>query len=368
VCLTHDVDFVSIRQHRLDHTWWGFVYRATAGSLLRFLRGRATLRQLATNWAAVLGLPLVALGLRRDYWDQFERYADIEREFSSTFFLIPFKDTPGEKVGGPAPHRRATRYDILDVQEQVQALDRQGFEIGLHGIDAWHSAEKGRQELARIVQATGQTGVGVRMHWLRFDQDSPGVLEAIGCDYDSTCGYNDAIGYKAGTTQVFALPGTEGLLELPLHVQDTALFYSRRLGLSEGRAWEGCMALVETARRCGGVLTVLWHQRSLAPERLWGDFYGRLLQALREEDAWFATARQMVAWFRRRRAVQFEAVEVAGDALRVRLRGPGDQGELPLVVRVHLPGGYVDRPWSGEPLVEFTLPPEAAGHFAGSFG
>jgi hypothetical protein len=190
----------------------------------------------------------------------------------------------------------------------------------------------------------------------------------VGCDYDATCGYNDAIGYRAGTTQAFVLPGTEDLLELPLHIQDTALFYSSRLGLSEAQAWDACMAVAETVRRHGGVLTLLWHMRSLAPERLWGDFYWRLLQTLREEDAWFATARQMVAWFRQRRAVCFEEVELAGDTLRVRLQHQDNQGEQPLVVRIHLPGRHVDTLWTGEPLVEVPLSPEDAQHLVRSFG
>jgi hypothetical protein len=33
VCLTHDIDFVGIRRHVLDHTMWGFLARATVGSL-----------------------------------------------------------------------------------------------------------------------------------------------------------------------------------------------------------------------------------------------------------------------------------------------------------------------------------------------
>ena len=43
VCLTHDIDFVGIRNHRFDHSMWGFVYRATVGALRNFLRGRLSL-------------------------------------------------------------------------------------------------------------------------------------------------------------------------------------------------------------------------------------------------------------------------------------------------------------------------------------
>src|SRR5207302_539247 len=32
ICLTHDIDFVGIRRHFLDHTMWGFLLRSIFGS------------------------------------------------------------------------------------------------------------------------------------------------------------------------------------------------------------------------------------------------------------------------------------------------------------------------------------------------
>ena len=37
-CLTHDIDFIGIRQHFLDHSMWGFAYRATLGAIRNFAR------------------------------------------------------------------------------------------------------------------------------------------------------------------------------------------------------------------------------------------------------------------------------------------------------------------------------------------
>ncbi len=50
-CLTHDVDHPSIRQHRWDHTTFGFLYRAVFGSLRNLIRGRIPVRDLVTNWS-----------------------------------------------------------------------------------------------------------------------------------------------------------------------------------------------------------------------------------------------------------------------------------------------------------------------------
>ena len=46
-----------------------------------------------------------------------------------------------------------------------------------------------------------------------------------GATYDSTIGYNETVGYRAGTTQVYKPLEMTRLLELPLHVMDTAMFY-----------------------------------------------------------------------------------------------------------------------------------------------
>ena len=98
--------------------------------------------------------------------------------------------------------------------------------------------------------------------------------------------------------------GAQTLLELPLHIQDGALFYPQRLDLSEREAESRCDALIGNARKLGGVLTLLWHDRSHAPERFWGDFYAGLVLRLRSLGGWFGTGSQVATWFRNRRKVR----------------------------------------------------------------
>jgi hypothetical protein len=43
VSLTHDIDFIGIRQHKFDHTMLGFLYRSTVGAERNLLRGRITI-------------------------------------------------------------------------------------------------------------------------------------------------------------------------------------------------------------------------------------------------------------------------------------------------------------------------------------
>jgi hypothetical protein len=77
--------------------------------------------------------------------------------------------------------------------------------------------------------------------------------------------------------------------------------------------------MIESASKHGGVLTVNWHDRSLAPERLWGVAYDTLLKDLRACQPWFATASKAVSWFRQRRDASFASVVDDAGTLRIQL-------------------------------------------------
>src|SRR6202012_3833622 len=111
------------------------------------------------------------------------------------------------------------------------------------------------------------------------------------------------VGFRAGTTQPFCPLGAKSLLELPLNIQDSAMFYSDRMKLSEKDALNICKDVIRSASASGGSLTVNWHTRSLSPERLWGDFYSELLSEIQKYSVWFGKARDIVSWFRKRSAL-----------------------------------------------------------------
>lgn len=349
-CLTHDIDFVGIRKHKFDHTLAGFLYRSTITSAGDFLRGKISWRRLLKIWKAVASLPLVHLGVMEDFWMPFDWYLKVEKGLNPTYFLLPFKGVPGRNVSSPNPERRASPYEPAEIREWIARLREENCEIGVHGIDAWHDAESGRAELEKIRAETGAENAGIRMHWLLREANTNRVLEAAGYAYDSTIGYNETVGYRAGTSQVFRPLDVKRLLELPMHIQDGALFYGKRLALSEAEAWGLCEKIIENARKLGGVTTILWHDRSHGPERFWGDFYVKLVGHLKTLPVWFASAERIVNWFNHRRAVTFEKDENY-DREGMRLTSNGQAIEPALRVRVYNPPKQqtpsVEFPWDG---------------------
>ncbi|MGB8030186.1 MAG: hypothetical protein WCF30_11035 [Terracidiphilus sp.] len=335
-CLTHDVDHPSIVKHKWDHTMFGFLYRAFVGSVRDFAFGRTQIQTLVRNWLAGIKLPFVYMGLAKDFWRDFaDRYLELEKGLPSTFFVIPYANDPGRSSQGSAPRTRAAGYGAKDIKDVIDKITAAGCEVGLHGIDAWIDSVRGREEVAEIRHYTGASEIGVRMHWLYFEQQSPMALEDAGLSYDSTVGYRETIGYRSGTTQAYKpIPATR-LLELPLHIMDTALFYPAYRNLSQRRAVPLLEQMVCNVAKFGGAVIINWHDRSLAPERNWESSYRQLVASLKSHGAWFATAGQACNWFRNRRSIVLQAYD--GDPSEIKVNSAvEDRSTLPgLRLRVY---------------------------------
>jgi hypothetical protein len=329
-CLTHDIDFYGIRRHGIDRTMAGFLSRASFGSLRDLVVGRRTFSEVVRNVKAVLTLPLIFLGAARDFWRPFDDYAAADGGRDSTFFLVPFKGRSGAAPDGRVESARAVPYDLPEIADDARNAAQRGSELAVHGLNAWSDPDSGREEKARLLSVSCADRCGIRMHWLYFNESSPVALEAAGYDYDSTWGYNGAIGYRAGTLQPFRFPGTQTLLELPLAIMDSALFSGGRMALSAADAERLCGPMIDDARRFGGALVINWHDRSLAPERLWGRAYRSLLDRVSSRNhVSFATAQKAVDWFRWRRSICFAN---DGGVVRVSVAG---RAQLPGIIRVH---------------------------------
>jgi hypothetical protein len=276
--------------------------------------------------------------LVNDFWDQVNEYLKLEKGLASTYFVIPVRGDPGIDPHGRTRGWRAASYDLADVADDLEKLQAANREVGVHAIDAWRDVAKGRIERDRVQRITGTRQLGARTHWLYFDEQTPVALEKAGFAYDSTVGYNETIGYRAGTTQVFKPLNADRLLELPLHIMDTALFYRGYMNLSDEHASAAMRPLIRNANRFGGVLTTNWHDRSLGPERLWNEPYRQLLDELKAMHPWFATATDAVSWFRKRRHARIYYLPSGRDTLRAELSVGENGNSLPgLIARVHTP-------------------------------
>ena len=137
------------------------------------VRGRKSIRKSVEELSGPLAsYHLCISGSHRDFWLEFDRYLEIEAGMVPRFFVIPRKDYPGRAADGPVSPLRACRYDL----EQLLAPAKEDRFGGRRGGSPWTGClARCRMKAARSARGyrrpSGSTELGVRMHWLFFDQE-----------------------------------------------------------------------------------------------------------------------------------------------------------------------------------------------------
>ncbi|WP_407306586.1 hypothetical protein [Desulfosporosinus sp. SB140] len=394
--LTHDLDILSLKEMPIARTFLGYFYRSSLVNWKRWRTGKVktseftqTLWEMARTWAA-------KIGLGHDVWQRaLPQLIDLEKRLGvrSSLYFMPFPRKPGilphhnepSDLRNPArteaPANRASFYDVAEQQTLLTRLEEEGWEAGVHGIDAWHSAQAARAEQRRISQLTGQNELGVRMHWLYFDTPASfQALEEGGFLYDATFGYNEVVGFRAGTLQPYHPLNCQALWELPLHIQDGALMGEEHLNLNREEAFHQALPILAWAKRLGGAVSLLWHNQSFTAPRFWGEVYERLIEQGKQDGAWIAIPREALRWFARRRECQV-ALTVEGTSWKVSCTQPEGAASLgqstsqipPVRIRLYLDPrriqacsssyevgeGYID--FSAQPLITLNVEGEELG-------
>jgi hypothetical protein len=169
------------------------------------------------------------------------------------------------------------------VRQVIAWLDEMGAESGIHpGYNTFHSPEKLRREVAILREALGVRPLGGRQHYLRWSPGSWIDWENCGLAYDSSVGFAEQIGFKAGTCVpyqpwLFPLNRKADLIEIPLLVMDRTLL--EYMGLNKGEAVHAVKQMMDRCRTAGGVFTILWHNDAFL-NPFYRDVYLNLLGVL----------------------------------------------------------------------------------------
>ena len=262
VALTHDVDVV-----------WRWTRRGVKGALWRARRGEA--RQLADLARA----PLHKLRGTDPSW-RFRELVDAERErgVSSTFFVLG-----GHRVAEDGPGWGPLRPRL------VETLREAGAEIALH--PSYRSADDPSlvAEEKRALEELAGPVEGTRFHYLRVDPHRNLEPLAELFRYDSSLGYADALGFRAGIARPFRPWSHErgaplDLIEIPTMAMDATLAEPHYLGLRPAEAERRLHDLLDRLAEWRGAAAVIWHTERFdaATARGWDSLYFRLIDAVRE--------------------------------------------------------------------------------------
>ncbi len=374
--LTHDIDILSLKEMPISRTFLGYCYRSSVLSWKQWKAGKVqtseffrSLWEIGRTWAA-------KAGLGQDVWKRaLPTLLDLEKRLGvrSSLYFMPFPKKPGilpealrkdkdkdienasnsyndinhkeftsKTIEESAPSNRASFYDVTNSKELLNNLEKGGWEAGVHGIDAWHDPQAARAEYGRVANLTRQNELGVRMHWLYFKSpESFKSLEEGGFQYDATFGYNEVVGFRAGTLQPYHPLNCQTLWELPLHIQDGALLGEEHLDLNREEAYLTAKPVLDWANRLGGAVSLLWHNQSFTAPRFWGEVYERLIAQGKKDGAWIAIPREVLRWFTLRRHSEV-SLSIEGTRWQIRSavadssHNPTAQQIPPLRIRLHL--------------------------------
>jgi len=123
-----------------------------------------------------------------------------------------------------------------------------------------------------------------------------------GFAYDSSLGFPDGIGFRAGIARPFRPWDFEherplDLVEVPLAVMDVTLAERRYLGLSPRTAWSRVTSLLDRAAEHGAAFAILWHPDRFDPPTSggWDRFFYRLIGAVAERGGTCMSAQDLAA-------------------------------------------------------------------------
>jgi hypothetical protein len=170
-------------------------------------------------------------------------------------------------------------------------------DVGLHGSpESAFEAQILKKEMDCLT-SLGFRISGYRSHYLHFDyQKSFAILEDSGILYDSTLGYWENIGFRAGISFPFypfniAQNRPFRVLEIPLIVMDTTLLSGKAMNLSPRSAGLALRRLINIAARYQSHLSLLWHNTTFDPidYPLWGKVYWKTLRYAEKKNGWITS-------------------------------------------------------------------------------
>ncbi len=278
ICLTHDVDSIQGKSF-IRYAFW----LASAVLSLRKSKIKEAMNRIRSY-----------MRLDSDPHFTFQTFYEIEKScgFKSTFFIMSLPFFLGKEGRRYSLHRS-------DLKEVLLKLSKSGWEIGLHPSKVTHlSKTKFKSEWDRLsgFMGGGMIPIDVRNHYLKASfPETWRIQEEFGIQYDSSLGWHDSIGFRAGTARPFKPFDCElnrrlNIWELPLIVMDVTL---------NGSTYDMvkiCKDMAEESFMHNTPFTLVWHTDRISQFE-YPDFYYaylRILKYFKENNCIALTAKEVV--------------------------------------------------------------------------
>jgi len=247
IIISHDVDHVTVWEHKKDLIVPKFIIRSSI--------------ELGIGKICIEEYLLRIRNLIKNKWQNLEKLMQFDKENSvhSSFFI-------GVSNG------MGLKYTIQMAELWTKKIMDEGFNVGAHGI-AYKDFEKIKEEFEAFKNIFSLEKFGIRMHYLRTDENTLPFLEKAGYLFDSSI-YEPRNPFKIGN-----------MWEFPLHIMDGCIFYinCRWQNQTLEQAKDRTKTIIEKAYKDGiNYFTVLFHDRYFSKEfKSWREWYIWLIAYLR---------------------------------------------------------------------------------------
>lgn len=239
IIISHDVDHITAWEHKKDL----IIPKHLIRNCIELYKKSISLKEAARRISDII----------RNKWNNLEDLMEFDRSqnIPSTFFF-------GVKKG------MCLAYDISDVKFWAQKAQKDGFNVGVHGI-AFERLKDIKDEYDTFSSITNLDSLGIRMHYLRRNTHTLENIAKAGYKFDSTM-------------QSMAPPfKLSGLWEFPLHIMDGEIFSINKRWQDQTieDAKEKTKTILEQADRDGiEYFTILLHDRYFSESFIsWKNWY-----------------------------------------------------------------------------------------------
>lgn len=269
VCLTHDVDRVRKTYQYFTHT----VKYLLQGQIKRAFRSFSKL-----------------FAKQSPYWG-FDEVIDIENRYGvkSTFFILD--ESAKIKPWSPKSFKLAAgRYKVTEkkVAAIMRYLDQNGWEIGVHGsYYSYNNVDLLKREKQHIEAIVGHPVIGIRQHYLNWNENTWNYQAKAGFLYDSTWGFTRDIGFKDGHVQPFKPIEGQNFLEIPMTIMDSCFE-------ADKDRWNKLEQMIAEIDKQNACLVINFHTNNFDEIDFphYKQNYIRLIEILQQKGAKFMTMRE----------------------------------------------------------------------------
>jgi peptidoglycan/xylan/chitin deacetylase (PgdA/CDA1 family) len=234
-------------------------------------------------------------------WWQFDKIKELESSLGvrSAFYFLNdqhvLRDRPIPEWFRPRHWiEHLGRYDPTEPEMAavVRDLDRDGWEVGLHGSLGTHrDRQRLAYEKALLESVLGHDVMGGRQHHLKLSIPGTWLRHVdVGLSYDASLGSTDSVGFDYGYDLL--QPFDDSFVVFPLTVMDKTLM---TVSDDQATARDRLSDLIDTAKEHNAVMTALWHPRNFSEVDYPGqrELYRTLIEEAIENGGWVGPPRDL---------------------------------------------------------------------------